>query len=928
MTRPPTSSTLTRAASRTRSRRPRSLAGLALLGLLILALAPAIAPPVSAGEPDKAQSEALARKGSGAFRDKKLEAAERAFRRALELWPDNGPALNGLAWQLLTTGSKSAERIQEARRLAERACRIDPTRAAWLDTLATALAATGEPFRAARLQLRAVRRNRRRVAMAETLVRIAGEAVAAARGRPELRAEMRGLLARGLRALAAHQPAKQARVTRERALKVTREALRDSPKSPEALAAVLPPRALLLAELKRWRGVERVAGRALGLTLDEADRRALGGARAEALMALKRPAEAAAVLAELVRDRPGATALHRRLVAAWRAADRPREAAAAMAGALAALERHPPLWLTRERADMHRLAATLHRDAARRTEGAERTHHRRSRLASLVRSAASRATDDKLDETIRSAAATLDSSLATLSTPELRARLGEQVLGLSRPPRFERRSLPGSLRGSRVAAGDVDGDGDPDLLLNGHALALNRGAAGFVDARRALPRCPGARGGVLADIDGDGDLDIAIAGGGPAGDRLLRNDTVDASDRSQRGGLVVDGRRLRFVDISAELPISDDAPSEGLALGDLNGDGRLDLYFANYERKFPGPGTKDRLWLSGPQGYRDASDAVHRELFCGRGVTMADFDQDGDLDIFVANYRLHPDLLFVGDGRGGFTEEARARGVRGVPVRGAYGHTIGAEWGDLDGDGDLDLVAANLAHPRFITFSDKTMIYLQGDGPERGRFRDVRAAAGVEFEETHSDPTLLDIDNDGDLDLFLTSIYPGRPSYLYRNITAPGGPLRFEDVTWAAGARVFNGWGAATADLDGDGAQDLIACAGGTPVLLYNRTPSPGRALRIRLRGRSSEPNAAGATVTLSDATGRRLVRQLHLGKGTATQSEPILHFGLGDRPGPFTATVRWLSGWRTRHTLTLLDDGERAKIRSLIEPAGEPEGR
>jgi hypothetical protein len=266
---------------------------------------------------------------------------------------------------------------------------------------------------------------------------------------------------------------------------------------------------------------------------------------------------------------------------------------------------------------------------------------------------------------------------------------------------------------------------------------------------------------------------------------------------------------------------------------------------------------------------------------CGRGVSPCDFDRDGDIDIFVSNYRLQENFLWENAG-GGAENTALIRGIAGNETDGWWGHTIGSAWADWDNDGDWDLFSANLAHPRYITFSDRSMLY-RNDG---GHFTDVRENWGIRFEETHSNPVWGDFNNDGLMDLYLTSVYPDRRSFLYLNT----GRGEFRDVTWLSGTRIMNGWGAAAADYNLDGRLDLAVGTGEGPVLLSN-VSLPGSWALVRVIPPSGcNPSGIGCTVELRQGE-RTLIRQVEGGSGTTSQNSGLLHFGLPEGT-EFTATL------------------------------------
>jgi len=451
----------------------------------------------------------------------------------------------------------------------------------------------------------------------------------------------------------------------------------------------------------------------------------------------------------------------------------------------------------------------------------------------------------------------------------------------------------GGLTQTRVAVGDFDNDGDPDLCLQGLLLRNEKGRR-FVDVSQELGVTARGASALFGDYDGDGDLDLVL----PTAPypRLFANG----------------GKRAKFTfeDVTAASGLDAlklEATPEGAAWIDLDGNGRLDLYLAVYQGEI-GAGKPDVLARGRDDGTFEGIVGVGGvPTSCGRGVAPADFDNDGDLDLYVSNYRLNRNFLLRNDD-GGLTDVAEALHVEGLrqPADGSYyGHTIGSCWGDVDGDGDLDLFCANLAHPRFIKqgFSNLSMLYMNvGEGTEI-EFRDERHARGIRFQETHSDPSFADYDNDGDLDLFLTCVYEGVPSALFQN----DGSGHFAPVTFGARALAFHGWGHAWLDHDDDGDLDLIV-ASGAGVRFFRNRGNANHWLKVEIRGKRNR-FGLGARVTLEtldEESPRTLVRELPGARGTTSQDGTTLHFGLGDysgkvrlratwpgRKGPLTKTVR-----------------------------------
>ena len=413
------------------------------------------------------------------------------------------------------------------------------------------------------------------------------------------------------------------------------------------------------------------------------------------------------------------------------------------------------------------------------------------------------------------------------------------------------------LAGSQAAWGDFNNDGWVDLYVSGQ-LWRNEAGKRFVRVEGQ----PLGGVGLWGDYDNDGLRDLYCWSGQG---RVVRN---------------VDGKRFVEAARLADMPMK---VSRGAVWGDFDGDGLLDLYVGGYE----GPYQPDAIYRNDGKGGFKLVFKTPGKPMPARGITAADYDEDGDLDIYVSNYRLVPNLLLQNDGKGRFANVAAAAGVAGDGGLGAWGHTIGSAWGDLDNDGHLDLFAGNFSHRP--AYQDRPKFY-RNLGPKAAyRFEDKSKGAGLAWQESFASPALGDFDNDGLLDLFFSTVYPRDHCVLYRN----NGNWTFTDVTKATGISGRLTYQATWADFDNDGDLDLL-----TGGRLFRNGLSGGHWLKVRLvgDGRRVNKDAVGAQVRIGLGK-QTLTRQVEGATGEGNQNDATMHFGLGSHAGAVTVTVRWPDG-------------------------------
>ena len=445
----------------------------------------------------------------------------------------------------------------------------------------------------------------------------------------------------------------------------------------------------------------------------------------------------------------------------------------------------------------------------------------------------------------------------------------------------------------------------------------------FVDVTAASGlRSTGYGMGVAAaDYDNDGWVDLYITNMGP--NRLLRNRGPDEAGT------------VTFEDATDAAGVGDPGWGVSATFVDLDRDGWLDLYVGNYvvltafEHRtclaqngtpdYCGPMAfqpqSDRLYRNlgasadGNIAFEDASvGAVARESGGALGVVTADFDNNGWLDVYVANDG-RPNLLWINDGEGNLRNEAALAGVS-VNEQGAAEASMGSDAADLDGDGDEDLFLSHL--------TDETHTVYLNDG--QGLFQDVTARLGLgapSLAATGFGTAFFDYDNDGWLDLLVVNgavktlellassgdPFPlHQPNQLFRNL---GGNevdgVRFAEVT-ALGGEAFTlsevSRGAAFGDVDNDGDTDVLVMNNNGPArLLINQVGNLNPWLGLRLVDPSGRLDRLGAQVEVTLAEGRRLVRRVGTDGSYASASDPRLLFGLGESTSTVSVRAQWPSG-------------------------------
>ena len=507
-----------------------------------------------------------------------------------------------------------------------------------------------------------------------------------------------------------------------------------------------------------------------------------------------------------------------------------------------------------------------------------------------------------------------------------------------------RSSLLPEDMGSGAGFADIDNDGDIDLYIvnipgpftqdggsnkgNANALYRNNGDGTFTNITRAagVGHQGYGMGCVFADYDGDADLDLYLTNYGA--NVLYRNNGNST-----------------FTDVTEIAGVSCELWSTGAAFADVDGDTDLDLYVCNYvtydldqleqmkeESLQSGKPVPSALnpHVFEPQDnvfYRNNGDGTFTDATAEAGVAatggrsmqpvFSDFDNDNDLDLYVAN-DTSTNHVYRNNGDGTFadvSDESWAADFRG---------SMGLTAGDYDADGDIDLFMSHWVDEENALYRN----LLKEDGiAERIRFVDESYTAMLAEESIKQigwGTAFFDYDNDGDLDIFVTNgstfqelkqpeVLIPQPDALFRN----DGDGVFTDMSGSTGIAALPlrvGRGATFGDYDNDGDVDIfIVNNHAPPTLLRNNDGNRNNWLHVKLIGTGANRDAIGAKIQVKTAD-QTQIREIYAGDSYMSFSSLVAEFGVGNATRIETVQVTWQNGdTHTRHNIPV---NQRIQIR------------
>lgn len=499
--------------------------------------------------------------------------------------------------------------------------------------------------------------------------------------------------------------------------------------------------------------------------------------------------------------------------------------------------------------------------------------------------------------------------------------------------------------GGGVACGDLNGDGLEDIYFTGNSSAdklyFNKGDFRFEDVSEAsgiLQVSDGWSTGVsFIDLNGDGHLDIYVCRAG--------NTT---SEEARANLLFMNAGDGTFKELGRATGLNDSGRTTQALFIDYDKDGDMDVYVMNHPANWNRQDATIQPWSASDHFYRNEGNGTFKDLTrqvgisnyaFGLGIAAMDVNQDGWDDIYVANDYLENDYLYLNDQKGGFKEIIKQ--VTNHVAQSAMGMDVG----DINGDGAMDFFVAEML-PSDYKRSKMNMASMDPDafwhfiaeGQQyqymhnvlqlnngAGFFSDVAQLAHVDKTDWSWCPLFLDADNDQQLDLFvcngikrdmmhkdaslerknmikegkkaslevLYNLIPSTklPNYLFQN----QGGLRFQNkaVEWGVDQPSFSN-GASYADLNNDGALDLVVNNLDQKAFIYRNTSNSNHWLKVKLyHPGTPNPFGIGSSVHVY-INGEEQLREVRNVRGFQSGVSTVLHFGLSAEERVDSLTVVW----------------------------------
>jgi hypothetical protein len=436
-------------------------------------------------------------------------------------------------------------------------------------------------------------------------------------------------------------------------------------------------------------------------------------------------------------------------------------------------------------------------------------------------------------------------------------------------------STPGDSRSVNWV--DVNNDGYPDCMItNGPAggqnnmLYINNTVGGFTAVLGDSVVLDGkpSDGATWADTDNDGDEDCFIVNWYDVDNLFYTNNGSGNFTRINSGGHVNDG-----------------GFSETASWGDYDNDGLVDLYVNNSS-----PPLQNFLYKNtGSNGFlKIVAGPMVTDGYESRCVNWTDMDLDGDVDLFITNESGQNENIYQNNGSGNFTS------ITTGPLVNQGANTMSGSWGDYDNDGDLDVFLANHLSNNSLFRNDGNFNFTKIIGDT------VSKQYGYSMSSSWSD-----VDNDGDLDLFVTNAFGSLVKHLgffYLN----NGNGSFSRISNNA-VTADSAWtyGCAFGDYDNDGFEDLAVATCrfkgvDYPDLLYHNDGNANKWITIQLQGTISNRSAIGTKIKLKAVINGSPVwqlREISAQNAYCSQNDIRAHFGLGNATQVDSVKIEWPSG-------------------------------